>query len=168
MSEATKFKKYTLDISNRFYNDEIILRLLHYKPKNRLDDPLDPSKNDILSKDEDEKWDIIDAHIMTAPKISDLEKKAMCRLFIYPGVRRPTDKNFLFANQQFNFDVLTHSDFQNMDLRNEWICERVNELVFGQRIAGLGQVLFKGGQPINAPKDYQGYRLVYEFASENY
>jgi hypothetical protein len=162
-----EFKKYTLDISNIFYNDEMILRLLTYKPKNRLDDPLDPSKDNILDKDEDAKWKIIDDCIMTAPKTSDLEKNAKCRLFIYPGVRRPTDTNFLFANQQINFDVLTHADFQNMDLRNEWICERVNELVFGERLAGVGKVLFKGGQPINAPKDYQGYRLVYEFASEN-
>jgi hypothetical protein len=164
-----EFKKYTSDISNLFYNDETILRLLHYKPENRLDDPLDENKPNILDMvDEDKKWELIDDCIMTAPKTSDLEKKPKCRLFVYPGVRRPTNDNFLFANQQFNFDVLTHADFQNMDLRNEWICERVNELIFGKRIAGLGKVLFKGGQPINAPKDYQGYRLVYEFASENY
>jgi hypothetical protein len=162
-----EFKKYTLDIFNHLITDEELLRLLHYKPTNRLDNPLDPSKSDILTKPEDTKWQIIDDCIMTAPKTSDLEQESKCRLFIYPGVRQPTNGNFLSASQQFNFDIFTHADFQNVDLRNEWICQRISDLVFGEKLTGAGKIVFKGGQPINAPKDYQGYRLVYEFGSGN-
>lgn len=164
-----KLKEYSIEIEKILTNDETLLRLLHYKPTSRLDDPLDPSKPNILDKNSDEFWKFVDESIIPAVKIADLNKKQLCRIFYYAGNGRPTRNNYLFSNQEYHFDVLVHNDFQIMDKRLEMICDRINELVFNKRIKGIGKTLFKGRYPINyVPNDYMGFRLVYEFCKEEY
>lgn len=148
--------------------DEDLLRLLHYKPLNRLDNPLDESKTNILDKPVDDLWELIDFHLVPAIKIDDLVENQICRIFYYPGNGNPTNSTYLFSNQEYIFDVLVHNDFQIMDKRLEMICDRMNELVFNKRIGGIGKTLFKRRHPINTVKNYMGFRLIYEFCNENY
>lgn len=163
-----ELEKYSREIFKALNSDETLLRLLHYKPISKLDNPLDPTKPNILEKQADEKWTIIDDCIVNAPKISDLEATSKSRLFYYAGYGRGSNNNYLFSNQEFCFEVFTHYDFQMMDRRNEKICDRLNEILFGKNLAGLGKFLFRERHPVKAPKDYLGYKLVYEFTSENY
>ncbi|RYI30609.1 hypothetical protein EVU96_09340 [Bacillus infantis] len=148
--------------------DEELMRLLHYSPKNGMDDPLDSSKPNILDKPSEEKWDIIRHHIVPAIKLDDLEEEKKCKVFYYAGRGNPTNSNYLFSNQEYIFEVLVPYDFQIIDKRLEMICDRINDLVFNKPIGGLGNVLFRGRTPISVTKDYLGFRLVYEYVSENY
>jgi hypothetical protein len=168
LDQDKKLEKYSKDIYSIFINDEILLRYLYYNPTSRLDDPLDTSKDDILSKNADDFWAIVDDVIKTAPKTSDLVENVKSRLFVYAGYGRSNSSNYYFSDQEYEFDILVHADNQSKDFRTEKIHDRLNELLFNKRITGLGKLKFKSRQPINAPKDYLGYKLVYTFSSENY
>lgn len=146
-------------------SDDIMLRLLYYKPQNGLDDPLSPSKTNVL--DLPNSYEIIDDVIKFAPKVDDLTSKNICRLLFYPGRRSPT-KNHQTSSQEFVFDLLVHiDDFQLKDLRMEKIVDRLGEIMFGKRIMGLGKVESNGGNPLGAPPNYIGYQIVYTVGSGN-
>lgn len=148
-----------IDIVRLFHNDETLLRLLHYPPTNYNDiaDPLDNSLNNIMDIDDD--WTIRDKVIMLAPKSDDLEDEPICRVYLYAGRRTPT-KNYLVANQEIIVDILCHSNYEK-DLRSMRISDRINELLFDERITGMGKVDYVGGGQISAPSNYVGYSHRY-------
>lgn len=163
-----KMRKMIQDIYQVLTGDETLLRLLYYKPVDALDDPLDPAKPNILDiADEVEKWNIINDCIATTPRVSDLDTSEKCRLLFYLGRRINTD-NYLFADQEIILDVLTHINFDGVDQRLSWICDRINELVFDKRLTGIGKIYFSGGGIIpNVPTNYTGYKLMYLVGSGN-
>lgn len=152
-------------IFSKFSSDEELLRLLYYKPTNYNDSPLDPLKPNVLDLPEEEKWEIIDDLIKKTDKTDDLDEEPKCRILLYSGSRGNTD-NYLLASQDIVFDILVHINIYDViDDRLDWICDKINELVSGKAITGIGKSLFKNGGNIPAPKDYVGYRLVYNFGS---
>jgi hypothetical protein len=156
-----------MDIINVLNFDEDLLRLLYYAPSNLVTntpDPLDISLQNILDMDEETQWAIRDERIKLTDKTDDLTPdKPICRLFIYPGRRSPSRGNFLFANQEVVIDILCHNDYENSDLRTTRIADRLNELFVSERITGIGTMDYLNGTPINSPKEYVGYRHVYNF-----
>jgi hypothetical protein len=155
-----KMRQNLRDIYLTFTNDETLLRLLYYLPPN---DPLDPTLENILSKTD--KWDIIDDRIVLTSKTDDLEKDSTpkCRLLMFPG-RRGNTRNYLVADQEIVIDILVHFTYEK-DQRLEWISDRVNELLFSNKITGVGEMRFKDGKPLGSPNNYIGYRLTYEIGS---
>jgi len=162
-----KLKDFSLQIE-KVLIDEELMRLLVYPAKHRLDDPLSVDKPNILEMGEDELWNLIDLHLVSAIKLDDLESNKICRVFYFAGDGRQTNSSYLFSNQEYNFDVLVPYEYQIKDKRLEMICDRLNELIFDKRIGGVGKTLFKRRHPINSPNGYLGFRLVYEFCKENY
>lgn len=152
-----------IDIVKTFYNDETLLRLLHYPPTNYNDipDPLDKSLPNITDTDDD--YSIRDYVIMLAPKTDDLESNPSCRLYLYAGRRTPTS-NYVTANQEVIVDILCHNDYEK-DLRSMKISDRVNELLFDSRVTGMAKIDYVGGSPIKAPSEYVGYSHKYVFVS---
>lgn len=152
--------------------DEELLRLLCYAPENASDNPLSPSKPDILTiANQKDKWELINNHLMTAPNFYDLDKLPLSRLVFYAGNGKIAKDNHLFTNQLFHFDIYTHYTIENLDRRLEWISDRVNELLFLKKIGGIGKALFITRHPIistSLPTGYVGYRLVYEFCMESW
>lgn len=160
------------DSVNGILLDEHLLRLLCYAPKSAIDDPLSPSKPDILTmKDQRAKWELIKYHLMNAVNFYDLDSNAISRLVFYPGNGKGAKQNYLFANQEYTFDIYTHYTNQNLDRRIELISDRINELICNKRIAGIGKTLFLARHPIvstSLPNGYVGFRIIYEFCLENY
>ncbi|NLD45797.1 MAG: hypothetical protein GX660_01165 [Clostridiaceae bacterium] len=159
-----KMKDNMIDIFKVLSGDEVLLRLLYYKPKNALDDPLSADKSNVLLMEN--KWDIIDDVLKPIPKTDDLENQTKCRIMFYPGRRLKQPGNYLTASQYVVFDVLVHFDFE-IDFRMEQICDRLNELVFNQNITGMGGGKYIDGNQIRVPEGYIGYRLTYSFGSVN-
>lgn len=159
-------RKYIQDIYRVLTNDETLLRLLYYLPVDGLDSPLDTNKENILDKLD--KWDIILDRIVTSPKVDDLlDTEPKCRLLFYAG-RRQSTNNYLLSSQEMVFDVLVHFDFDSVDQRQSWICDRINELICNkENITGIGKILFQGANGIGAPKGYVGYRMSYSLGSGN-
>lgn len=160
----SKMKDNMTDIFKILSTDETLLRLLYYQPANAVDDPLSSSKTNILSMTN--KWDIILDRIKTIPKTDDLVKEVKCRLLFYPGKRSNT-RNYLLAGQEIVFDIMTHFLFEEVDLRQESIIDRINELICNQKVAGVGDANFKGGGQIPAPEMYVGFRVIYLIGSTN-
>jgi hypothetical protein len=159
-----RMRENLMDIYRSLTQDETLLRLLFYKPSNASDNPLSPTKENILDKSASDKWDIILDRIKTTSKTDDLDNVEKCRILFYAG-RRGNTSNYLVANQQIIFDVLCHFSFEDVDLRSSWINDRLNEILFNSRITGIGKITFEGGSPINAPNNYVGYRLTYSIGS---
>jgi hypothetical protein len=67
----------------------------------------------------------------------------------------------LFEDQKIVIDVLWHELFDN-DLRFNSISSILDNLLVGKRITGMGKMRFYDGFQINTPKDYSGYRLIYQ------
>lgn len=152
-------------------NNEKILRLLYYIPKDQFDDPLDPSKMDVSQLPE--KSRIIEKLLVKGEKIEDLEvEHKLCRICLYSGPRDPqktflkrtnqvTDNPYL-SNQQFIFDIYTPIDVNNMEFRLDWIGEALNEALFENDTENFENLRFQCGIPIvNTPKGYIGYRWIY-------
>lgn len=148
--------------------DEELLRLLYYAPKQSGDNPLDIKKSDIFALTQVKKVEIINNHILTAPNFDSFDKAPISRLIYYAGDSPNNRNNYLYADQQYNFDIYTHYTIQNMDRRLEWISDRINEIFFEKHVEGIGKTKFIRRYPINAPKNYVGYRLIYEFCLQNY
>jgi hypothetical protein len=161
-------KKNIQDIYKVFINDETLLRLLYYKPVDANDYPLDSSKPNLLDMSATDRQAIIDDRIYFTKSVDKLDTTPLCRIIIYPGRRKPSVDNYKTPTQEFIFDVMAHKDYQNVDVRCQWICDRINDLIFENRITGIKTVKNVNGQPIAPPApNYEAYRLTYEFGSVN-
>lgn len=163
-----RMRENIMEVYKVLSSDEVLLRLLYYVPSGLGDNPLAPDKPNILDKPIEERWQIIQDVIKSGIKQKELDDVPKCRLLIYPGDRRGIRNNYLLSNQDIVIDVIAHVDFDNVDFRCSWICDRVNELLNNNSIVGLSKMYFiDGGQITNLPREYVGYRLVYRFISPN-
>lgn len=156
-------------------NDEELLRLLHYIPKNGLDNPLDKIKKDILSRDD--RHTIISKVLTPSDKTYDLVLESkMSRICFYTGTRKPQTNysgssrrlqdNPYSSDQIYNFDVYVHVDIDIVDFRMSWICDRLNELLLLNSITDVGDFILAFSSPINnTPKGFIGYKLAYTTTS---
>ncbi|MEX3710879.1 hypothetical protein ABFV99_00595 [Cytobacillus horneckiae] len=152
-----------LTIGKLLYEDKELLRLLHYPPENKgkgIKNPLDPLLKDIEQFDYD--WKIRDELIVTKYKDDDLVEKAICRINVYPGQRISTGHNYTLASQDLIVDVFCHSNFDK-DLRLLGISDRLNDILIGNRIAGVTKFKYERGGRLEAPNGYTGYRHFYSF-----
>lgn len=160
-----KMRKNVMDIYNSIINNEEILRLLIYNPINYFDNPLSPEKANILDLPIDDRFKLYDKHILRTPKADDLTQDKASRLCIYPAKRRSTG-NYEVADQDIIFDIFVHFDIDHIDLRLSWLCDTINNFIYGSRITGMGTIRFYDGNIIfNSPVGYVGYRLIYRFGS---
>ncbi len=155
--------------------DEELLRLLHYVPKNALDDPLDKLKPDITSLKDKHK--IIEKVLIPSDKTYDLVLESkMSRICFYTGSRKPQTSynnvsrrlqdNPYSSDQVYNFDVYVHVDIDIVDFRMTWICDRLNELLLLNRITDIGDFILAFSSPINnTPKGFIGYKMAYSTTS---
>jgi hypothetical protein len=157
-----------LDIIKYLKSDEELNRLLYYPAEdlgNDVVDPLDVSLPNVMNMDVEERSEIINKRIVKSAKYKDLEDDKICRLYVYAGRRLPENNNYLFASQEVVIDILCHSDFENGDLRSLRISDRLNQLICNERIVGIGKMGFVGARQINAPYEYVGYQVIYDFGS---
>ncbi|MGE7092067.1 hypothetical protein ACQKII_11565 [Lysinibacillus sp. NPDC048646] len=152
-------------------DDEKLLRLLYYMPKDHLDDPLDESKLDISKLPEKDL--IMNNILVIGDKTSDLKMDAnFSRICLYTGSRTP-QKHYLkntnqftdnpySSTQQYIFDIYTPHAINNVDFRLDWLGEVLNEVLFHEDIEEFGDLRFHSGIPIlNTPEGFVGYRWIY-------
>lgn len=155
-------KKNLEDIFKVLHNNVDLLKLLYHLPANRLDNPLTKAEIKSLSNG----WEIIDDRIKFTPTVTGFDTPK-CRICFYFGKRRKT-YNPLVPIQHVKFDVLVHESYNNVDARLSWICDKLNEILFNNRITGMGRCQFYGGGDISGlPEGYIGYQLIYEFGDLN-
>lgn len=155
-------QKNLLDVIRIMEFDETLLRLLTLPSEdyaNGILDPLNPTIPNILDNpDKDALGQLQEDVIYKISKTDDLENREICRIYVYAGRRNPTQTNFLYADQDIVFDLIVHDSFEKVDLRSARIAERLNELFATEHITGIGKMHYLDGNPINAPKNYIGYK----------
>lgn len=156
-----KMEEYIKNIEVYLLNDRELFRLLHYKAN-----PLDTALPDIQDLPNDQKWKIIDTVFIKTNKSPDSSIEPICRICMYAGNRQNT-RNYAMADQDIVFDIYAHIEkYDELDLRLAKLCDRLNEILYGERLAGIGKCEFSRGLIIpNPPNGYVGYRLVYSFGS---
>lgn len=159
-------KNYVKDFYAVLIQSEELKRLLWYPPEDLATNTPPPLSADLpnISDDEELNWKCIEDRIMLNSKSDDLVDSEKCRIYLYLGTRRPSNR--VFSEQEIIIDVLWHEKFEE-DFRFDSITKTLGKLLVDQRITGVGRVRYSDGRPINAPKNYQGYRHVYEFGSQN-
>lgn len=164
---------------SRFYqrlkNDEKLLRLLYYLPKDPLDDPLDESKVEISQLPNKDL--ILNNILVIGDKTSDLIiDSAFCRICLYTGPRTP-QKHYLkttnhftenpySSTQQYIFDIYTPNTINNVDFRLDWLGESLNEALFHEDLIEFNELRFHSGMPLlNMPDGFVGYRWIFTIPS---
>lgn len=167
-------RKDTIErIKRKLYTSEVLLRYLHYPPSDMRDNTPDPLSsslpNIIASKDASDEeiigmWDVIENHIVTTKRITDLEKRPICRIYLYLGrVNTIYGRNSRSLRQEVVIDILCHRDYEK-DLRLEVIADHVNDMIYDRRDRNDIPVLdYSHGMDISAPNDYNGFRHIYTY-----
>jgi hypothetical protein len=166
--------------------DENLLRLLRYKANNMDDNiftntssrpnivpiylpgthTLDPSVPYFVGEIASDT--IRHSLILSAAKAFDASTVQECRLIFAIGGRSSDTQNYLVSKQDMMFQIQTHVAFENVDYRQEKICDYINKLIFNQKVTGLNKAKFVTGYPTNLSSDqYIGYTVVYRFGSAN-
>jgi hypothetical protein len=158
--------------------DEVLLRLLHYVPKNALDNPLDANKVNVMSMSVSEKKAILDTVLLPSDKKYDLDYKKVkiSRICFYTGTRKPlssysratkvmTDNPYA-SEQNYNFDIYVHVDIDTTDFRMTMIADRLNELLQLKQVTDVGDFMLDFCSPIgNTPDGFLGFKMVYKTVS---
>ena len=153
---------YLTTIYKILTQDEELKRLLIYKPKNALDDPLSESKPDIGND-----WKQINKVIKMTPKTDDFSKEALCAVRFYLGLRPESFDNTMVASQDIVFDIYAHYTFDEVDMRMTKIADRVNKLIKNKRI-GANKARIRISTTItNPPNGFTAHKLVFKFGSVN-
>lgn len=118
-----------------------------------------------MNEDTEEYWELVDRHIKVTENSTNIEEEAVCRLYIYPGRRRPVFNNYLRAKQELIVDVFVHERF-SADMRLEWINDRINELLALEYINGsFGKLDYAQGNGWVAPLGYTKYQHMFVFGA---
>ncbi|MFF3149203.1 hypothetical protein ACFVRU_47740 [Streptomyces sp. NPDC057927] len=169
-----RYKEQLELMYNYLQNDKELLRLLYYKPKNQLDDPLDSTKKEVLELENSYK--ILESILVPSDKKYNLDtERNICRICFYDGSRIPQSfrglngtrlNNNQVSHQEFIFDVYVHLDVDTVDFRMAWICDRLNAILANEDIIGESEMWFTGSTPIkDTPDGYIGKRMAYTFTS---
>lgn len=154
-------------IYKKLIADEELMRLLNYSPTgfdaegNFIPDPLDESLPNLVSRESEDYWKLVEKVLALGEKTSDLLEEKLCKIYIYEGRRRPVFESHLIATQIVNIDVFIHESFDR-DLRISRISDRINELIVLENIAGFGKLEYHAGDPREAPTHYRRYLHQYK------
>lgn len=155
------------EIYTKLRKDDELMRILHYPPENSELDQLDPLDVElsVTGLDVDDYWKVVNHTIRTASKSSNIEEDAMCRIYIYPGRRRPKHESYLLASQEVVIDVLVHDKYSS-DMRLEWITDKISELLSLKYVDGIyGKLDYVQGNSRNAPTGYSLYENIFEYST---
>lgn len=161
-------KNYIKDTFDVLIGSENLKRYLWYPPQDLLTGTPDPLSTDLpnIGDNEDLNWTVIEDRILLNSKSDDLADEPKCRIYLYLGNRRPSNINKMISSQEIIIDVLWHELFDT-DLRFDSISKNLNGLLLNQRITGVGKMTYYDGNPISSPKNYSGYRHIYQIGSIN-
>lgn len=160
-------------VYSQLKDDEVLLRYLHYVPKNQLDNPLDENKPNILELPIKEQFKIVDNTIRFMDKkfLLDLDSQ-FGRVNVYLGERKPYTSyssgarrlvnNPFVSRQELIVDILIPLDTNRIDMRLFKVIERISCLLnYNNYKQFLGLRHDFGYTISNTPDNYVGYKLIY-------
>jgi len=151
--------------------DEILLRLLTYKPegydikkKEQILNPLDKSLPDLVDGS-DEYWELTKDRIRKGDKRTDINDDSKCIIYMQEGRDRSVFNNAFFVEQEVILSILVHEDYED-DWRMSRIRDRVFDLlIHKQAMAGFGKFESVGSDPREAPKGFRRIDFRFKFTN---
>lgn len=159
--KPTGIRKQMNQIWQLLRHDEELLRLLYYDRN-----PLSEDLPDITSLPQKEFEKISMDVVRFEEKSSELTTKGIKRVYITTGRKRQVFGKPYYARQHFFINVIVHEDFVKQ-LRLEQIGDRINQLLLHNNISGVGNIMYEGGDPYQAPREFQTYLHIYSFLTPN-
>jgi hypothetical protein len=158
-------KNYVKDTFEVLMRSETLKRLLWYPPEDILTNTPDPLSLTLpnISDSENFNWKVIEDRILINSKSDDLADVPKCRLYLYLGDVHPTGHRY-YIKQDIVIDVLWNELFDN-DLRFDSISQTLKSLLVGKQITGIGKMEYYDGMQIGSPKNYSGYRHIFQVGS---
>ncbi|MGM9986061.1 MAG: hypothetical protein ACI35O_02425 [Bacillaceae bacterium] len=159
-------QKNLLDFFKVLSKDETLMRLLYYTSKNSLDSPLSPTKPNLINTDIYIN-NIMKQRLLRSANADGLVigNEGICRICMYMGTATRTANEKIYR-QRINIDVFVNiNKYEVIDNRSTLIIDRINKLILGKKITGMGRVQKLDSSPIAAPEGYVGFTNVYSFWS---
>ncbi len=148
---------------NIMKQDEHLMRLLYYNPKDANDnyvDFRDENLPNVTEFETDKFEEIANDLIRKSEKADDIIETKKTVIFVYLGKSVPVFGNRMLTERELIFTILSHNDF-SFDYRIEEICDRLDTLFVGQRIGGIGQTRTGRSFKREAPKEYLAFEQKY-------
>lgn len=156
------------NIYSKLRQDEILMRLLYYKPLGMSDkDPLDETLTKIVDLESDLYWEIVNERILLTEKLNDIEINPLARIYIVSGRARKDLMNKSINIQGVQIHIYTHDSYE-YDLRNSRIFNRLMYLLNNKYFGGVGALEYDSGYPVPSPKEYTAYMHTFEYHINNH
>lgn len=146
-------KDYAL-IINKIFSNEDLCKLLYYSQKDCLKAP---------NLTFEQKLSLIDNQIKTVP-VSTITPECPTKLIIVTDGFIPNKTNPQFRDCVLVFHILCHPDHWNLGnfaLRPYRIAGELDEMLDGQKLTGIGQLQFIGGDNLTLNNEAIGISLGY-------
>lgn len=146
-------KDFSIIIQNMF-KDEELMKLLYYTQRD-----YENAKDLTMTQ----KMSMVNKNILLVPKI-DIIQDCPSYIVIRMGEFKPNEKNPEFRDCEVTFNILCHPDHWNLGdfkLRPYKIAGRIDKLFNGQKLTGIGTLLFEGTDDLVLNNNLMGLQLQY-------
>lgn len=142
-------------IVDKMLKNKRLTRLLFHTNKNAL------KERDLT---EDEIIDLIGKNIKTVPKLT-VDGEVLNYIIINFDNFAPNGTNPQFRDNIVEFDIICHFDqwqLADMELRPYKIAAEIDSMFNNQKLTGIGELQFLGGNQIILTSEFAGFCLMYE------
>ena len=141
-------------ITNKFFKNDRLKKLLYYTTKNALDE-----KN----IGEEETYALFGKNIKIVPKLQ-IDKEVLNYIIIGFDNFTPNAENPEFRDNIISFDIICHHDqwqLQDFQLRPYRIAAEIDQMLDKKRLTGIGKLYFLGGKRLIINDEFSGFSIDY-------
>lgn len=142
-------------ITNKFFKNDRLKKLLYYTTKNALDE-----KN----IGEEETYALFGKNIKIVPKLQ-IDKEVLNYIIIGFDNFTSNAENPEFRDNIISFDIICHFDqwqLNDFQLRPYRIAAELDSMFNGKHLTGIGELEFLGANQIILTDEYAGLCLLYQ------
>ena len=142
-------------ITNKFFKNDRLKKLLFYTTKNALNE-----KNIT----EEQTYELFGKNIKIVPKIQ-IDKEVLNYIIISFDNFTPNAENLEFRDNIISFDVICHFDqwqLQGFQLRPYKIAAEIDSMFNNKRLTGIGTLQFLGANQLIINDEFAGFTLMYQ------
>ena len=142
-------------ITNKFFKNDRLKKLLYYTTKNALDE------NNI---GEEETYALFGKNIKSVPKLQ-IDKEVLNYIIIGFDNFTPNAENPEFRDNIISFDIICHFDqwqLNGFQLRPYKIAAEIDSMFNNKHLTGIGTLQFLGANQLIINDEFAGISLMYQ------
>ena len=142
-------------ITNKFFKNERLKKLLFYTTKNAL------NENNIS---EEQTYELFGKNIKIVPKLQ-IDGEVLNYIIISFDNFAPNAENAEFRDNIISFDVICHFDqwqLQGFQLRPYKIAGEIDSMFNNKHLTGIGTLQFLGANQLILNDEFAGFSLMYQ------